>query len=282
MQKTVLVLGATGRQGGATAYQLLKKGWKVRALIRDLNKPAVQALKQAGVDIIQGDYDNEESLDNAMQGAYGVFSMQASVDEVRQGKAIADAAVVTRIQHFVYSSMQSADDIGRAGGDANKWEIEQYIYTLGLPATILRPPFFMETLSVGPLYGIPNNVFAIPIRPDVTIGLISVEDIGAFAALAFEHPDEYLGKMIEIAGDILTPPQIASTISRVTGRPIHYAQTPIEAVYQQNPQIAHAIEWLNKAVYSANLSTLRNQHPDLMNFETWLKERGKALFVNNA
>jgi NAD(P)-dependent dehydrogenase (short-subunit alcohol dehydrogenase family) len=91
LKKTVLVLGATGRQGGATARHLLSRGWRVRAFARDRNKPAAQALHQAGAAVVQGDYDDRASLEAAMQGVYGVFSVQASVDEVRQGQTIADA-----------------------------------------------------------------------------------------------------------------------------------------------------------------------------------------------
>src|SRR5262245_66326060 len=91
LKKTVLVLGATGRQGGATARHLLTRGWRVRAFARDPNKPTAQALQQAGAEVIQGDYDDRASLAAAMQGVYGVFSVKASVDEVRQGKPIHDA-----------------------------------------------------------------------------------------------------------------------------------------------------------------------------------------------
>src|SRR5437660_392502 len=111
--KIILVTGATGRQGGATARHLLTNGWRVRALTRDPNKPAAQTLQLAGAEVIQGDYDDRASLEAAMQGVYGVFSVQASVDEVRQGKQIADVARAASVQHFVYSSVQSAADLAR-------------------------------------------------------------------------------------------------------------------------------------------------------------------------
>src|SRR5262249_1933359 len=164
VKKSVLVLGATGRQGGATARHLLSKGWRVRAFARDPNKPAAQALQQAGAEVIQGDYDDRASLEVAMQGVYGVFSVQASVDEVRQGKTIADVARAASVQHFVYTSVQRAQDLARVGGDASKWEIEQYIQALGLPVTILRPCFFMETLIAARSdvpSGTPSDTFAI-------------------------------------------------------------------------------------------------------------------------
>jgi uncharacterized protein YbjT (DUF2867 family) len=287
LKKTVLVLGATGRQGGATARHLLTRGWSVRALTRDPNKPAAQALYQAGGEVVQGDNEDRASLEAAMRGVYGVFSIQAAFadDEVRQGKNVADAASAGGIQNFVYSSVQSAEDLARVGGDARKWEIEQYIQALGLPATILRPCFFMETL-IAPRSDVPSGTssgaFAIAIKPDVMMGLIAADDIGAFAALAFEHPDEYLGKTIEIAGDVLTPPQIAGAISRATGRAVPYVQIPIETLRRQNAEIAHAVEFLNETGYTTDISVLRKQHPGLMDFDTWLKQEGKAKFAINA
>jgi uncharacterized protein YbjT (DUF2867 family) len=276
LNKPVLVLGATGRQGGATARHLLTKGWRVRALTRDPNKPAAHALHQAGVEVVQGDNEDRASLEAAMQGVYGIFSVLAAPpdDEVRQGKNVANAARAASIQHFVFSSVQSAEDLARVGGDANKWEIEQYIQALGLPATILRPCFFMETLIAARTdvpSGTSSGTFAIAIKPDVTMGLIAVEDIGAFAALAFDHPDEYLGKTIEIAGDVLTPVQIANAISRATGRAIPYVQVPIETLRQQNAEIARAIDFLNETGYTTDIAALRKQHPGLIDFDTWLK-----------
>jgi uncharacterized protein YbjT (DUF2867 family) len=284
LAKTVLVLGATGRQGGATVRHLLTRGWRVRALTRDPKKPAAQALKQAGAEVVQGDNEDRASLEVAMQGVYGVFSMQAGTDEVRQGKQIAEAARAASIQHFVYSSVQSAEDLARVGGDANKWEIERYIQALGLPATILRPCFFMETLIAARSdvpTGTSSDTFAIAIKPNVMMGLIAADDIGAFAALAFEHPDEYLGKTIEIAGDALTPPQIAAAISRATGRAIRYVQIPIETLRQQNAEIARSIDFLNETGYTTDIAVLRKLHPGLMDFDTWLKKQGKAKLASS-
>jgi uncharacterized protein YbjT (DUF2867 family) len=280
LKKSVLVLGATGRQGGATARHLLAKGWNVQILVRDPNKRAAQSLKQAGAEVVQGDYDDRASLETATQGVYGVFSVQASVDEVRQGKAIADVAKAASVQHFIYTSVQSADALARIGGEGNKWEIEQYVWALGLPATILRPCLFMDDL-LGARYGVPGGTFAIGFLPDVSIGLIASDDIGAFAALAFERPDEYLGKTIEIAGDAPTPRQIAASISRAIGRSIPYVQVPMETLRQQNKQMARAFEYLNEVGYTTDIAALRKQHPGLMDFDTWLQKEGKAKFVFN-
>ena len=75
--RTILVTGATGNQGGSIARHLLQRGkFKVLAMVRDENKPAAKALKQLGAELIKADFNDRASLDRAIQGVYGVFSIQ--------------------------------------------------------------------------------------------------------------------------------------------------------------------------------------------------------------
>lgn len=277
--KIILVTGATGQQGGATVRHLLTNGWRVRALSRDPHQPAAQALLKAGAEVVQGDIDDRPSLEAATHGVYGVFSIQPhSDDEARQGKYIADAARNAGIQHFVYTSVGNAEKLYHRSVNVGKWEIEQYIHNLGLPATILRPAGFMDSLA-HPLYGVTSDTLAIPIAPDTAYPLIAVSDIAAFVSLAFDWPDTYLGKTIELVGDAPTPPQIAASISRAVGRSISYVQTPIEFLRQQNAEIARACEFLNENRSTVDIPALRKLHPDLMDFESWLQKEGKAQFA---
>src|ERR1035441_10478488 len=104
--KTILVTGATGQQGGAVTQQLLKQpSFAVRALTRDPAKPAARALAQSGAEVIRGDLTDAASMRRALEGAYGVFSVQNFMEtgfdgEIRQGKALADAAKAAGVQHF--------------------------------------------------------------------------------------------------------------------------------------------------------------------------------------
>src|SRR5262245_51877522 len=74
--KIIAVTGATGQQGGVVARKLLAEGWKVRALTRDVDKPAAQELASLGAEIVAGDMEKQSELDVAFKGAYGVFSVQ--------------------------------------------------------------------------------------------------------------------------------------------------------------------------------------------------------------
>src|SRR6266536_1274431 len=112
---TVLVLGATGNQGGAVARELLHRGWPVRALTRDPRSAKSQALAAAGAQLVAGDLEDPQSLDAALSGAYGIYSVQTFMGpdgiagEERQGRAIAEAAARVKVEHFVYGSVGGAE-----------------------------------------------------------------------------------------------------------------------------------------------------------------------------
>ncbi len=277
----IVVTGAAGNQGGATARHLLSKGWRVRALTRDVNKPAAQALAAAGAEPFRADHDDRASLDAAFKGAYGVFSVQnywlpnvGAEGEVRQGKAIADTARAAGVQHFVYSSVGAAHrGLGQAHF-ASKHEIEQHIQSLDLPYTILRPVAFMENYNWTRPH-ITNGTFTgFGLRLEKGLQLIAVDDIGGFATLAFENRSDYLGRTIELAGDELTEPQIAEALTKVIGRPVKLAapQMP-EGASPSEEQIAGA-RFFNGEGYDADIPALRKTYPSLKTFEQWLRATG--------
>lgn len=276
--RTILVTGATGRQGGAVARHLLAAGWTVRALSRDPSKPAARALADAGAEVVPGDLDDRASLDRALSGVYGVFSVQNAWEhgpagEVRQGKALAEAARAAGVAHFVQSSVGGAERRTGIPHFDSKWAVEQHVRALDLPATVLRPVFFMENfLPLRP--AVLEGAFSLALRPDRPLQMIAVEDIGAFAALAFARPERFLGQALELAGDELTMPQVAETFARVIGRPVRFVEQPLEALRRASPERALMFQWFNDAGYRVDLAALRALHPDLLTFERWLRATG--------
>ncbi len=278
---TILVTGITGQQGGAVARHLLAKGWHVRGLSRDLSKPAVKVLQNAGAEVAQGDFDDRASLDAALNGVYGVFSVQNNwlpgvgvAGEVRQGKALADAAKAADVRHFVYTSVGGAERQTGIPHFESKWQIEQYVRFLDLPATILRPVAFIENFNWSRSQILNGHFPSAGLRPDKGMQRIAVEDIGAFAALAFENPPAYLGQALEIAGDESTEAQIAEIFSRVIGRPVQIGQMTFGEGQQPDPEAIKMFQWFNDKGYAADIPALRKQYPALMNFETWLRNTG--------
>src|SRR6266487_5057182 len=204
--KVIAVNGATGQQGGAVARKLLAEGWKVRALTRDVNKPAAQELASIGAELVAGDMEDRAQLDAAFKDTYGVFSVQnfwlpnVGFDgEIKQGKNVADAAKAAGVQHLVYSSVGSAHRGMGQKHFESKWIIEQYIQSLNIPYTILRPVLFMDNYNWSRAQILNGTFTGMGLRSDKEVQSIAVEDIGVFVALAFANPEKYLGKTIELA-----------------------------------------------------------------------------------
>jgi uncharacterized protein YbjT (DUF2867 family) len=277
--RVILVTGATGKQGGAVAKHLLAQGWRVRALVRDPNSPAAKALAARGVELARGDLEDRASLEAAVRGAYGVFSVQTFMGpegpagETRQGQLLADVAKAAGVQHFVYSSVGGAERHTGVPHFESKWQIEEHIRALGLPATIFRPVYFMENLRA-PWSAPRDGVLAVGLRPTTRLQMLGVDDIGAFVALAFARPQEFSGKEIELASDALTMPEVADAFTRVTGQPVRFVEVPIEQVRSASPELAKMYAWFNDHGYDADIERLRGLYPGLTNFETWLRQTG--------
>ena len=279
--KIIAVTGATGQQGGAVARKLLAEGWQVRALTRDINKPAAQELKALGAELIAGDMDNRAELDAAFQGVYGVFSVQnfwlptvGFENEIKQGKAVADAAKAAGVQHLVYSSVGSAHRGMGQKHFESKWLIEQYIHTLNIPYTILRPVAFMDNHNWSRAYILNGTFSGNGTRPDKATQIIAVEDIGVFVALAFANIKDYQGKTIELAGDELTEPQLAEMFTKVIGRPVTLTAPTGGWGNASEEEMQAAYNFFNGEAYNADIAALRKLHPGLLRFEDYLLKNG--------
>jgi uncharacterized protein YbjT (DUF2867 family) len=270
--KTILVTGATGKQGGSVARHLLRDGFPVRAFVRDPLAPAAVVLRDSGAQLVFGDFDDDDSLDAAMDGVYGVFSVQGwfpdGVEaESRRGVAVAEAASRAKIEHFVYSSVGGADLGTGIPHFESKWRIEQRIHELELPATIWRPVYFMENL-LWQRDAIMRGHLTPPLDPDVPLQFIAVDDIGEFVACSFRNPGAWLGHVTQIAGDQLAYTEIAETLGRVLGEAI----VVDELVPPAEPERVRMMEWFNVAGYHADIARLRRTLPGLRDLETWARE----------
>ncbi|MFC9927848.1 NmrA/HSCARG family protein [Streptomyces sp. NPDC127190] len=287
--KTVVVVGATGLQGRAVTHRLLLDGWQVRALTRDPYGAQATALPQAGAEVVRAQMEDVDSLAVAAEGAWGLFSVQPTVgspgtapdftaeDEVRWGTNVAEAAHAAGIGHFVFTSVAEADRHLEEKLPVNlvsKWRIEQHIAALGLPATILRPVSFMENFTGG--YALRNGSLSTGLAPEVPQQFMAVDDVGAVAALAFARPKEWIGRNVSLAGDELTPAQIAAAIGKALGMSLPYVQVPIDAIRALSEDFAYANEWLNTLGYRADIPATRKIHPATMDFGTWLERTGAS------
>mgnify|MGYP001815862389 FL=1 len=279
--KIIAVTGATGQQGGAVARKLLADGWKVRALTRDISKPAAVELASLGAELVPGDMDNQAELEVAFKDAYGVFSVQnfwlpnvGFEGEISQGKTVADAAKAAGVEHLVYSSVGSAHRGMGQSHFESKWIIEQYIQSLDVPYTILRPVAFMDNHNWTRAYILNGTFTGMGLDADKGIQSVAVEDIGVFAVLVFSDPGTYLGQTIELAGDELTEIQIAATFTKVIGRPVELVQSSNGMPGVSEDEMTAMFNFFNGEAYDADIPALREMHPGLLTFEQYLRKNG--------
>ena len=282
-RRPVLVLGATGRQGGSVVRALLKARQPVRALVLDAVEPRAAALRDAGVEVVTGSFTDNCSLEAAMQDMYGVFSVlpagYAAVDEVCYGISIADLAVGSGVEHFIYSSGASVGDklTGVDRFDA-KARIEAHVRTLPIVATIVRPMIFMEML-VRPGFGLDQGRLLSLIHPEQSIQLTAVDDIGKFVAAIFADRTRFGGMTLKIASDRLTGRDIGAALTEGAGHAISYARLPDDAI-AASPDLAHMAESLENGPLAehVDLEAMRRINPDIVSFRVWLSTGGRKAF----
>ena len=278
-QRTILVTGATGQQGGSLARLLLQKKHKVYALTRNAQSSSAQDLRNRGANIVKGDLDDSDSLEHAVKDVESVFLMGTPFEdgtegEIRRGKLMTDLAKKNGIQHLVYSSVANADKNTGIPHFESKYKVEQHIKNLGIPHTIIGPTFFMENL-LGP--GLEQGQLALPLSPSTTLQQSALENIAEFSALVIERRKPFLGKRIDIASDEVTGEQATNILSIMLGYKIRYVPVPLEQVYQGNEDMARMYEWYEKVGTGIDISALHQEYPEVkwLTFRDWAKLRLK-------
>jgi uncharacterized protein YbjT (DUF2867 family) len=261
--RTILITGVTGQQGGAVARALHGTGFRLRGLTRKLDGERAAALARNAVEIIKGDLDDEVTLRRALAGAWGVFGMQNTLEagverEEAQGKRLATLARDAGVQHYVYTSVGSAHKRTGIPHFDNKWRIEETVRSLRFPShVILRPVFFMENLLAP--FSLQGSTLASALGPGTKLQMIAVDDIGWFGARAFTDAAALNRREIDLACDVRTMPEVAEILTEALGRPIAFAQTPIEQVRQYSKETASMLEWFERVGYSADIAGLERE-----------------------
>lgn len=256
--RTILISGATGQQGGATARALAGKGFKLRALTRNPDSDAAKALATAtGAELVKGELDDEASLKAALAGAWGAYAVQntwtAGVEgEEAQGHRFAKIARAADVQHYVYASVASADRKTGIPHFDNKFRVEETVRSLGFPSyAIIRPVYFMENLP-SPWFLNGDNIVS-TLKPATKLQMIAVKDIGEYGALAFTD-ERFKNLELDIAGDEVTLPQAAEIVGRGLGRPLSYLQIPISEIRKNSEDLALMLEWFEAVGYDADIA----------------------------
>ena len=298
----VLVTGATGRQGGATARALLAAGVPVRALVRDPGTERARAVQALGAELVRGDLHDRDSVVRAATGARAVFSVQmpeitsAGFDfdgEVRQGVNLVEGAKAAGVPQFVHTSVTGAGQHTEAPGWAEgRWAaleptlgaksaVQDAVRAAGFPHwTLLKPGFFMENFLPSMAFLFPRGIeggLVSVLKPDTRLSLIAVEDIGRAAAAAVADPERFDRVELELAGDYLSMTEIAAVLSQALGRPLAAPDlTEPEALAAGMPPMGATHEWLNVTGQPGRPEYARALGLPLTSFEAWAKEHFQA------
>jgi uncharacterized protein YbjT (DUF2867 family) len=192
-----------------------------------------------------------------------VFAVQntweAGVEgEEEQGKRLAKVARDKGVQHYVYTSVGSANRHTGIPHFENKVRVEETVKQLKFPShVILRPVFFMENLP-SPWF-LNGDKLTTALKPETKLQMVAVDDIGKFSAAAFAEADKFKGAEIEYAGDAVTMAEAAAAISELTGKTITYQQIPIAAVRANSEDFALMLEWFDAVGYGADIPSLESK-----------------------
>lgn len=294
--RPILVTGATGKQGGAVVRALLQAGRRVRALTRDPGSAAGQALAAQGVDVVKGDFDDLASLDAALAGVDGVFSVQMGSHpgdpetEIRTGKALVEAAHRANVHVFVHTSVARAGDHENfIGWDEGRWEplywknkaaVNEMVKAQGFPHwVILKPALIMEDL-VPPMadFMFPSlaerGQFETAIEPDTRLDWIAAQDIGAFAAAAFADPERFHGHEINLAAESVTLDELAAKMAEGIGKPVSAVTFSEEKMIARGHHagVVSSQVWDNVEGYKVDLDAVRSWGVPLTTLDQFIKQ----------
>ena len=261
-QRTVLVVGSTGNQGGAVVNRLLEDGgWRVRGLSRDPQSEPARALAQRGVEMVRGDMNDVASLSAAMEGVSGLFFVpvvgKGVEGEIAGGRAVTEAAKRARVPHVVFSGVSGGNRKIGVPNFESKGAIEEQIRAAGLTHTVIRPVSFMENLNRS-RGAIGEGRLSSVLNPTRAQQFVSVRDIARFAVEALNRPQDFAGQAIDLAGDEMTMPQVAELLSRTLKRSVTYSHIPPgEERANIAPPMLVMNEFYEREGYGVDIAALR-------------------------
>lgn len=290
----VLVIGATGAQGGSVARHLLASGkYRVRCLTRQPDSNASMALARSGAEVVRGNLDDPSALRAALRecdAAFGVTNFwEHGEGELQHGRNLIDALVHSSVQHTIISTLPNTKLL--SGGRLevphfdNKARIEEYARGLNLSATYLHIAFYYENfLSYFPPRRQANGtyVFGFP-QGNVPLAAVAAADIGGVVAAILAESFWYRGKVVGVVGDDLRVEQYAQSMARLLGRQVEYqyiAHAAFAALAFPGAQdLANMFEFNRLYIPNrkADLAKSRELFPEIRSFERWLKSNTAAM-----
>lgn len=299
--KNILVVGATGQQGGAVVKALLdlprdEFPLHILALTRNAQSEKARSLAEShkGVlELVVGDSSNPKPIFDSKPKGFidGIFIVTipgGKVNEEQQAIPLIDAAVEHGVKHVVFTSVDR-------GGDEKSWHnptdikhfLEKHNVELYLRDkaekeggrftwTILRPVAFLDNFNPGMMCSMMTAAWAAALRAQTKLQLVSVRDIGIFAAKALADPATWSGRAVGLAGDALTLAEAREKFAKVTGKEMPQSWTVLGRLMLWGlKEVGAMFSWFEREGYGVDIEARRKDVPMLQDFETWLKEDSK-------
>jgi len=303
-KKVIVVVGATGAQGGGLARAVLAEPdgeFAVRALTRDPGSPKAKDLAVAGAEVVAADLDDEAGLCAVFDGAHGVYLVtnywadMSAEHEIAQAANGARAAKATGIKHLIWSTLEDTraylplDDPSTPVFDGKysvphfdaKSEADRFFAEAGVPTTYLRPSMYWEAFDnfgFGPRRTDDGLVLSLPMG-DRKLAGNAAEDIGRTALGIFKRGDEFIGRSVGIAGEHLTGEEYAAAFGDFYGEPVAYRPLTFDELRAQDIPAAAEIGNMFEYYYLAEAeftgsrdpTLVRSLNPQLQSFRSWLR-----------
>jgi NADH dehydrogenase len=238
----VAVTGATGFVGRHLVSLLLRRGHRVRALVR--NVPRAGALESREVELVPGSLDAMTALARLLEGADAAVHLVGIIVEsgaatfpavhVEGTRRLLTAARAAGVQRYIHmSALGARPDESATSYHRTKWQAEELVRGSGLPAAILRPSLISgpESAPIRVLRQLHRWSPVIPIFGDgqFPIQPIWIEDVTLAFALALERAD--VVGTFELGGPaVLTYEEFVRTIGRAAGQPRPLIHIPLGLV----------------------------------------------------
>ncbi|PTX18240.1 uncharacterized protein YbjT (DUF2867 family) [Pontibacter mucosus] len=310
-KKIITVFGATGAQGGGVARAILQDSnseFAVRAITRDTNSEKATALAALGAEVVAADIDDKESINRALQGAYGAYCVTffwahfSPEKEYAEAKSMAEAAKAAGLQHVIWSTLEDTRqwvplDDDRMPTLQGKYKVPHFdakgeadhLFTeLGVPTTFLRASFYWDNFiyfGMGPKKGPDGKLYLTLPMGDKKMAGIASEDIGKCAYGIFKRGQELIGKTVGVAGEHLTGQEMAAAFSKALGQEVLYNSVSPETFrsfgFPGADDLGNMFQFYRDFDEVCNsvrdVSLSRALNPELKSFDVWLAENAARI-----
>ena len=227
---SILVTGATGTIGSLVVQGLAAAGAEVRAFVRTPGKQSFPA----GVKEVVGDLTDVPSLRAALSSVRTLFLLNAvTPDELTQALVALNLAREAGIERIVYLSVIHADKFTNVPHFTGKHTVERMIESLDIPATILRPAYFMQNERMIQQVIQGYGIYPMPIG-STGVAMIDARDIADAAVAELLRRDSATAPSprvtLELVGpELLTGESVAKIWSAALGREVTYGGDDVAA-----------------------------------------------------